>query len=141
MLIGAVALVLLAIGGTVAMVWEPDRPVAALAARWATRSGGKHLLRFRRTNRVRRLCRYADERLELKIDHGSRFLMGDAGRMIVDIPRGEHRQYERTKLLDEFAVAGGEFARRADREINGVPHAAGARPVRVWGRRHQGIEG
>jgi pimeloyl-ACP methyl ester carboxylesterase len=33
--IGAVALVLLAIGGTVALVWEPDRPVAALAARWA----------------------------------------------------------------------------------------------------------
>jgi pimeloyl-ACP methyl ester carboxylesterase len=33
--IGAVALVLLAIGGTVAMVWEPDRPVSALAARWA----------------------------------------------------------------------------------------------------------
>src|SRR6202795_2683161 len=34
-LIGALAMVVLVIGATVAMIWQPDRPVSALTARWA----------------------------------------------------------------------------------------------------------
>src|SRR5271165_1312769 len=66
-----------------------------------------------------------------------------AGHLIVDVPGGEHRQHERTKLLDELAVAKGEFARRADREFDAAPHAARLRPlgVRLGARRNQGIEG
>ena len=69
--------------------------------------------------------------------------MGDAGRMTIDVSRGEHRQQQRTKLLDELTVAAAEFPWRADREFDRAPGAAYRRAVgtRACARRHQGIKG